>query len=58
MSSSPARPAADKPFNRFNRIQAEQAIQKDMRKKMGFSRDPRPLEIPGRAADLHFQRQR
>lgn len=47
MSSSPVRPAVEKPFNTFNRVQLEQQIQKGLRKKMGFSRDPKPLEIPG-----------
>lgn len=40
-------PVAPKPFNQFNRVQIEQAVSKGLRKKMGFSRDPRPIEIPG-----------
>lgn len=43
------RPAAivDKPFNTFNRVQLENLVQRGLRKKQGFARDPRPIEIPG-----------
>jgi hypothetical protein len=46
MSTTP-NPSVERPFNVFNRVQLEQMIGKEVRKKMGFSRDPRPIEIPG-----------
>jgi hypothetical protein len=45
--SSNSNPVVDRPFNQFNRVQLEQQISKQIRKKMGFARDPRPIEIPG-----------